>query len=290
MEVARTLPVGGVALHYRLLRSGAGHTPLVLLHGVASNLTRWSEFVEHTALGRRLDLLRVDLRGHGESLTRAPTGMERWSDDLAAILDAEGYRRAVLVGHSLGANLALHFASRHPARVAGLVLIDPVASQALHGRARWIGRVAPLARPVIAVVRLLNRLGLHRRHLPALDLRELDAATRRELLAAGRADALLRRYGSPFADLAFVPTATYLQDVVELVRPLPPLAIDAPVLALLSKGITFTDLDATERLLRTLPQVDIVRLDAYHWPLTEKPVEVREAIERWCARLSAPPA
>lgn len=290
MDAARTLTVEGVALHYRLLRSGAARAPLVLLHGVASNLTRWSEFVEHTTLKASWDLLRVDLRGHGESLARGPGGMERWSGDLAAILDAEAYSRAVLVGHSLGANLAVHFGRRFPARVAGLVLIDPVLSEALHGRARWISRMAPLGRALAAAVRRLNRLGLHRRHLPALDLRRLDEATRTELLAAGRTDAFVRRYGSPFADLGFVPTAVYLQDVIELVRPLPPLAaIDAPVLALLSKGITFTDLEATARLLRALPRVEIERLDAYHWPLTEQPDAVREAIERWCARLPAAP-
>lgn len=288
MELDRTLVVGGVALHYRLSRTASARPPLVLLHGVASNLTRWSEFVQHTTLAQSWDLLRVDLRGHAGSLTRTPIGMARWSDDLAAILDAEGYRRAVLVGHSLGANLAVHFAHRHRPRAAGLVLIDPVASDALHGRARWIGRIAPLARPLVAAVLRLNRLGVQRRRLPPLDLRALDAATRRELLAAGRADALLRRYGSPFADLRFVPTATYLQDVVELVRPLPPLAaIEAPVLALLSRGVTFTDLDETTRLLGALPRVEIERLDAYHWPLTEKPEAVREAIEGWCARLAA---
>jgi len=288
MDAARTLTVESVALHYRLLRSGADRAPLVLLHGVASNLTRWSEFVENTTLRQCWDLLRVDLRGHGESLTRTPTGMERWSDDLAAILDAERYRRAVLVGHSLGANLAVHVAARHSARVAGLVLIDPVVSGALHGRARWIGRMAPLGRAIAAAVRGFNGLGLHRRRLPALDLRRLDEATRTELLAAGRTDAFVRRYGSPFADLEFVPTAAYLQDVVELVRPLPDLAaIGAPVLALLSKGITFTDLEATARLLRALPRVEIERLDAHHWPLTEQPDAVREAIERWCARLPA---
>jgi pimeloyl-ACP methyl ester carboxylesterase len=288
MEVDRTLAVGGVALHYRLSRSGSGRPPLVLLHGVASNLTRWSEFVEHTTLKASRDLVRVDLRGQGGSLTRTRIGMERWSDDLVAILDAEGYSQAVLVGHSLGANLAVHFAHRHPSRVAGLGLIDPVLLEALHGRARLVGRIAPLARPLIAALLRLNRLGLHRRRVRPLDLRALDEATRKKVLATGRPDALLRRYGSPFADLAFVPTATYLQDVVELVRPLPPLAaIGAPVLALLSTGITFTDLEETTGLLRALPRVEIERIDAYHWPLTEKPADVRAAIERWCVGLPA---
>jgi pimeloyl-ACP methyl ester carboxylesterase len=288
MEVARTLAVGGVALHYRLARSGAGGAPLVLVHGVASNLTRWSEFVEHTTLARGRDLLRVDLRGHGESLARTPTGMARWSDDLAAILDAERYRRAVFVGHSLGANLAVHFAARHPGRAAGLALIDPVLSQALRGRARWLRRLAPLACGLAVVVRLANRLGLHRRRIPVLDLRQLDESARAELLAHGRTGSFVRRYSSPFADLAFVPTAVYLQDVAELVRPLPALAaIRVPVLAILSKGVTFTDLAATTRLLETLPKVELRVIDATHWPLTEQPVVVRAAIERWCAQLAA---
>ena len=287
MDAARTLTVEGVALRYRLARSGGAYSPLVLIHGVASNLTRWSEFVEQTALKASRDLLRIDLRGHGESLTRAPAGMERWADDLAAILDAEGYRGAIVVGHSLGANLAVHFAARHPARVVGLVLIDPVLPDALQGRARWLPRLAPGLRGAIAVLRVLNRLGLYRRRLPRLDLRRLDEMARAELLGAGRSQAFVRRYGSPFADLEFIPTANYLQDVVELVRPLPQLeAIGAPVLALLSTGITFTDLEATRRLLAALPGVEIQLVDAYHWPLTEKPVEVRTAIERWCARLA----
>jgi pimeloyl-ACP methyl ester carboxylesterase len=288
MEVDRALAVGGVALHYRLSRSGGSRPPLVLLHGVASNLTRWSEFVEQTTLKASRDLVRVDLRGQGGSLTRTRIGMERWSDDLVAILDAEGYSQAVLVGHSLGANLSVHFAHRHPSRVAGLGLIDPVLLEALHGRARLVGRIAPLARPLIAALLRLNRLGLHRRRVRPLDLRALDEATRKKVLATGRPDALLRRYGSPFADVRFVPTATYLQDVVELVRPLPPLAeIGAPVLALLSTGITFTDLEETARLLRALPRVEIEHIDAYHWPLTEKPADVRAAIERWCVGLPA---
>src|SRR5581483_2452450 len=116
---------------YGVSRAASPRGVIVLIHGMASNLTRWSEFLEHTTLKRDWTVLRVDLRGHGESTTRARIGMKIWSHDIAALLDAEGFERAVLIGHSLGAHLALHFAARFAARVRALVLIDPVFPQAL---------------------------------------------------------------------------------------------------------------------------------------------------------------
>ena len=70
---------------------------------MASNMTRWSEFIEQTALKENWDILCPDLRGHGRSFARAGLDMESWCQDLMALLDAEGCDRAVLIGHSLGA-------------------------------------------------------------------------------------------------------------------------------------------------------------------------------------------
>ncbi|HEY6236050.1 MAG TPA: alpha/beta fold hydrolase, partial [Candidatus Elarobacter sp.] len=89
----------------------------MLLHGMASNLTRWSEFLEQTTLKSEWNIVRPDLRGHGESIMRGRIGMEIWSGDLVELLDAEHGERAVFIGHSLGAHLALHFAARFPTRV-----------------------------------------------------------------------------------------------------------------------------------------------------------------------------
>ena len=76
-----------------------------------------------------------------------------------------------------------------------------------------------------------------------------------------------------------------LQELVEISRPLPALAeIKVPVLALLSSGITYTDPDITQKTLAGNAQAQTVTVDAYHWPLTEKPQQVREAIEKWCER------
>lgn len=285
METAKIHTLAdGTALYYRLSRARTSRGVIVLLHGMASNLTRWSEFVDHTTLKNDWDLIRVDLRGHGESMTRRPVGMEIWGRDLVELLDAEGYERAVLIGHSLGAHLALYFAARFPQRTRAIVLIDPLFAQALGPKPRRLRQVRPLLKAVVALIRLFNSVGLHRRQLPRRDLRALDDRVRLELINSGNASEFVRRYSSPWADLRFFPTAHYLKEIAEMVRPLPaPSEIAVPMLVLLSRSVTYTDPDKTMQLLRDAPNADYESVDAYHWPLTERPEQVREAIERWVA-------
>ena len=287
MEAIRILPTAdGATLGYRLFHGAAAPRRLiVLLHGVASNMSRWSEFVEHTSLKETWDLLRPDLRGHGESFTRGRLGLEIWCRDLRDVLDAEGYDQALLIGHSLGAQVAVQFAARYPARVRGLVLIDPLFHQALRGGMRVLSRLRPAVGLLAVLVRLLNALGLRRRHLPVRNLRKLDEKTRQDLLSAGKQKEMIELYSSPWEDLKFFPLASFLQELVEISRPLPALAeIKVPILALLSSGITYTDPDITQKTLAGNARVQTVTVDAYHWPLTEKPRQVREAIEKWCER------
>ena len=288
MEHVRTITRDdGATVAYRVTpaRARAPGRAAVLLHGLASNLTRWSEFVEHTALADRWDLLRVDLRGHGDSPTTGAIGLELWCDDLAAMLDAEGHPRAVLVGHSLGAQVALHFAVRHVARAAGLALIDPVFREALRGKWRLLAAAGPALQAAAAVVRAANAVGLRRRQLPRLDLRALDEMARRALGSRQAEAEFIRRYSSTCADLRTFRTAHYLQELVEMFRPVPLESIAACALVLLSAGGTFADPDAMLRCLQRLPRAEIRRIDCHHWPLTERPAEVRQAIEDWCARL-----
>jgi esterase len=292
METAKKLvQPDGATLHYRLWtradapRSARG-TVIVLLHGMASNMTRWSEFLEHTSLKEHFDILRTDLRGHGESFTRRKIGMKIWCRDLAAILDAEGYERAIVIGHSLGANVALRFSAYQPARVAAIALIDPVFTQALRGTVLWIHRTSWWWRPLIALARVFNRLGIRRRIHATRDLRQLDNDVRQHLLGAGRDREFVQRYSSPLADLRHFSAANYLQEIIELTRRVPPPEkLHVPLLALVSQAVTFTRTQITRQILARYPHVEIVDLSAYHWPLTEKPVEVRQALERWCLQL-----
>lgn len=287
MKIAKTLILpDGVILGYDLWPAQRPRGVVVLLHGMASNRTRWSEFIERTKLKYDWDILNLDLRGHGDSMIRGHIGMDIWIEDIARLLDAEHDEHAVLVGHSLGAHLALRFAERYPRRARGLVLIDPVFKQALRGRRRWQVRLWPLVSLVASVVRCANTLGLHRRRLPRRDMRALDERVRAELLASGNAEEFVRQYSSGWADIKFFPVASYVQELSEMMRPLPrPATIAAPILVLLSKGVTYTDPAATERLLDESPNAERLTLDAYHWPLTETPDQVRNAIEHWIAKL-----
>jgi pimeloyl-ACP methyl ester carboxylesterase len=255
----------------------------VLLHGLASNSTRWSELVALTSLTESWDLLRPDLRGNGASVWRGRLGMREWCADLAAILDAEGYSRATLVGHCLGANVAIEFASRHADRVAGLVLIEPMPREALTGTLGTVARVGPLLVPAVLLVRALNALGLHRSRLEPLDLATLDSETRARMARGADAVDLVRRYASWRLDLRSTATGAYLQMLRGVTRPLPdPTTLRMPTLALLSSGSAFTDPAITERWLAHVPSCRVVHLAARHWIPTEQPAEMRRAIEEFC--------
>ncbi len=71
----------------------------------------------------------VDLKGHGLSFKPLEPGeyaVESLVTHLVEILDALEVERPALVGHSMGATLLYHFASRHPNRARSLGLLSPV--------------------------------------------------------------------------------------------------------------------------------------------------------------------
>lgn len=124
------VPSGDLALHVRwdgaaLDGSEDGGPPLVYLNSLGSDLRIWDGVVARLP-GR--PHLRHDLRGHG--LSDAPAGpytIAAMADDLLGLLDAVGVARAVLVGVSVGGQVALRAALARPDRVAALVLCDTAA-------------------------------------------------------------------------------------------------------------------------------------------------------------------
>lgn len=283
MEFSRTIKSpDGATIGYRIIRNSTPRPLLIMIHGLASNLTRWSEFVDHTRLDRDWDLLRFDLRGHGSSMYRGRIGMDIWRDDIAAVMDSEGYEKAVFLGHSLGAQVGMHFHGAYPDKVAGMIMIDPVFPENLGGRLLKTKRLKPLVWLAIRVLWALNKIGIGRKSFPPRDLRELDEKTR-EILDNNPDIEIGQLYTNPFVDLEFIPVVNYMQDAYEVTRKLPPLEnIIQPVLVLLSAGATVSNPEKNLEIINRMPNVNITTIEANHWLLTEKPREAREAIENWC--------
>jgi esterase len=287
-ELARTLTApDGATIAYRLWRPGPPRRVVVLLHGLASNMTRWSELVARTALKDSWDLLRPDLRGYAGSLSRGRVGLDVWCADLAAVLEREACPPAVVVGHCLGAAVAVELARRHPHRVAALVLVDPIVRGALAGSLRYTPALRPLVVPVTWLLRGLAALGLHRRRLATLDLEQMDRETRAAMATHGAAS-LLHRYASPLDDLRSTPVGIYLQSLVAVSRGLPDLGgVRVPILALLAAGGLLGDPAITGRVLAAHPSCRVRRIDAEHWIPTERPDELRQALEGFCGEVAA---
>lgn len=100
---------------------GAG-TPVVAIHGITASHLAWAGVARHLPDVR---LIAPDLRGRGASSDLAgPLGMLQHADDIVSVLDDLGLDRVPLVGHSMGAFVALVTAHRHPDRVTSLLLVD----------------------------------------------------------------------------------------------------------------------------------------------------------------------
>jgi pimeloyl-ACP methyl ester carboxylesterase len=127
---------------------GVGDRPLVLVHGLLMNRRMFDKLApEMAARGNRV--VTIDLLGHGAS--DAPTDLRAYSmsafaDYVAALLDHLELEQAVVGGTSLGANVGLEFASRHPERARGLFLEMPVLDNA-------VVAVAMIFTPVIVGLR-----------------------------------------------------------------------------------------------------------------------------------------
>ncbi|MET7850642.1 alpha/beta fold hydrolase [Streptomyces avermitilis] len=113
---------------------GDGGVPLVFIHGWTADRHRWDHQMAHFAAKRRV--VRLDLRGHGESEGAART-IEELAGDVIALLDHLEIDRFIPVGHSMGGMIAQTLALAHPERIERLVLVNSI-SRMTYSRGRGL--------------------------------------------------------------------------------------------------------------------------------------------------------
>ncbi|XYI03176.1 alpha/beta fold hydrolase [Sorangium sp. So ce1128] len=124
-RVIRDVTARGVRM--RVLVAGAGNGPaLLLIHSFLVSHLEFDDVID--ALAQRFHVIVPDLPGFGESEKPSPAryayGIETFAEAIADLIAAFGVGRAHLVGHAMGAAVAITLAAEHPELVQRLVLED----------------------------------------------------------------------------------------------------------------------------------------------------------------------
>lgn len=236
-------------------RDGDG-APLVFVHGWTANRHRWDHQLEHFSAKRRV--VRLDLRGHGESSGAGARTIEEPARDVVALLDHLGIDRCVLIGHSMGGMIAQTVALAHPERIERLVLVCSI------GRMTYSrGRALLMAVSTLVPFKLFVAANIRRAFAPGHPREEIrrhiraSAATPREVVmtcyAAMRAFDVLDRAGEVRVPVLLVHGYHDIQ---------------LPVKQML-------------RMAKAYPDAEVRIVDAGHELPLEKPAELTAILDRF---------
>ncbi len=163
----------GTQLGYRTF--GTGDNVIILIHGWMVSGVVYDDLLKVWTPDARLII--PDLRGSGTS-AKPDHGysIQRYADDVLAIADAEGASKFIVVGHSMGGQIAQYLAATHPTRVTGEVLLCPVPASGV-----------PLPEPVVQLFGTSGRDREKQRSILNMACRELQHDSLERLLDdAGR--------------------------------------------------------------------------------------------------------
>lgn len=264
---------GPVVVHAR-----PGDRSLLLLHGVAGSWTTWTPLLRAADGYGDRGLVLVDLPGWGSSPAPAvPIGIDDTVRVLIEVLDALGVDAVDVVGHSMGAFVALHLGVAVPDRIRTIGLVSgttfaatdaarhPVRGvMALPAFALLRAGLAVTRSAAVPMLRGLAHVGLLRllaapvfTHVRALDRSVLDAFVE-ELRPAGFL-------------AAAAAAGVYDTEQWRTVR--------SPVTAIAGRDDVFARVDDLERLADVLPDVRTVLLDdCGHFAHVEHPTAVAAAL------------
>jgi pimeloyl-ACP methyl ester carboxylesterase len=275
---APLLPAGSRVTHVdvpagrlRVLEAGdvdAATVPLVLLHGGGSDnaAVSWARLLGPLGTERRV--VAPDLPGFGGSIEVPPVGGPgALADVVREVLDGLDIRRAVVGGVSMGGDVALNVALRHPDRVVGLVpiapggLVDRVGGPVAH-TAAWIGTRLPDPL-LLPMARFANRFAESTMRSIAQDPSRLPPESVAEYGRDARHPLSGVAYGR--YNQATVGRRRMLNDLSDVVA-----GITAPALFVHGADDRMVPPDGSQRAVSRMPDARLVLMpDTGHWAQLE---------------------
>ncbi|SAK92049.1 hydrolase [Caballeronia calidae] len=124
-------------------RAGESSETVVLIHGVGMNHHVWAPQIDF--LTRHFQVLAFDMLGHGgSSLPSAQPALDEYAAQVKALLDTLNIESAHIVGHSMGALVALEFALSYSERTLSVAALNAVYDRSPEQRAAIVGRADSL--------------------------------------------------------------------------------------------------------------------------------------------------
>jgi pimeloyl-ACP methyl ester carboxylesterase len=262
---------GGVRIAYN--ERGSGPLDIICAPGIISHLNVTDNLPStrgtYDCLEEFAHVVVFDKRGQGLSDPSVATpDLEQRTADIAAVMDAAGVERGILLGFSEGGPMCLHFTATHPDRVQGLVLVGTTA--------RWVQTEEfPIGIRRSTIERLPSAWGegvLRDIFFPSITREQMDDATYRALEN-------------------LIGTRSGIRQVVQMmvetdVRPLLP-TIRVPTLVLHFTGDLAVPIRLGRALAEGLPNAEFVEVHAVDHADLSQSAEAVARVRAFCERCAA---
>ncbi len=234
---------------------------MLLLHGLTA-VADLNWFGVFEPLGRDFRVVSA------ERLGPAVGGLEELADDAAAVADALGIDRFVVVGYSMGGAVAQLVWRRHPARVVGLVLCATAARFAVtrveRGKAAFLPAASTMARLAPSLGRRFVGQTLISRFdgLPWRDWAVAELARHHPATMLAHAAALARFSSEPWLG-----------------------AVDVPTVVVVPSADRLVPVDRQLGLARSIPGAQVIRVDGDHGVFVTGRAAFADALVEACRRV-----
>ena len=251
-------------LHYREL--GAGK-PLVILHGLFGFSDNWQTHAKKFAEYFRVIL--VDLRNHGHSPWSEDFSYRLMSEDLEELAKDLNLNKFILLGHSMGGKVAMHYAQSHASRLEKLIIVD-------------IG---------------IKKYPMHHEHIlagmHALDLEKLQSRSESEVILRRHIDSegviqflLKNLYWKEKGQLAWRMNLPVLErQMEEILAAVPDVEVRTTTLFIRGEMSNYILDDDWNDIENLFPDSDLCTIqNAGHWVHAEQPQVFIDAVLSFCLR------
>jgi pimeloyl-ACP methyl ester carboxylesterase len=236
---------------------------LVFIHGSGGNHSAWSH--QYGRLYKKYNIVAINLPGHGRSGGNGENDVWSycvWVKELMGVLDLN---RAVLVGHSLGAAIALRFAINYPQEIAGIVLIGGGMKMPVNSFFLDFLKTNPPEVPA-EVIDLICKFSLAKKNRPKF------SAPLQKSLSQSKVDVL-------YGDLLACNNLDLTQELGE---------IRVPALVICGAEDKMTPQDCSRQLAASISgaTLEIIK-SAGHMVMMERPAEFNISLDKFAASISA---